>query len=237
MSGISGAKVVLTATAAHKIGGDVDRTIAQGAWLSRHRAPGLPRIIGFGSNGYLMERLEEGDGKPAVQDVVDVLRRDVWSKPGEVEFDEDALTLKVTKIIDEYAPHYTEFLNLILDPVFSASRTVALAHGDPTSENVMRRTTGELVLIDPLPATPAIPDLIEVDCGKMMQSAVGWELIRGNSRVTPWTPFELHDAIGDDLFDAAQSWGVIHLLRTLPYTTEEVREDVLKHLLPVMLGF
>ncbi len=237
MSGISGAQVVLTDGAAHKRGGDIDRTINQGAWLSRNRARGLPVVLAFDAHGYTMERLEEGDGSPVVADVVYSLKRDVWSKPAEVEFDENALELKLSKIVAEYAPDLTPILSSILDNVFDASRTPVLSHGDPTAENIMyRESTGELVVIDPIPATPAVPDLLEVDCGKLLQSAIGWEILRGNTRVAAWTPHELYSALTPELFVNAAPWCAVHLIRTLPYTTQEVRDGVIKLFPSVLLG-
>lgn len=49
-------------------------------------------------------------------------------------------------------------------------------HGDPTRENVMRhRTTGALVLIDPLPPRPYAPSMPILDCAKVVQSLLGWD--------------------------------------------------------------
>ena len=60
-----------------------------------------------------------------------------------------------------------------------------LTHGDPIIDNLMHRpkfayvkSDPQLVLIDPIPACPAIPDVLAVDVGRVIQSAVGYEALR-----------------------------------------------------------
>lgn len=113
-----------------------------------------------------------------------------------------------------------------------------LTHGDPIYDNVMYRPKPEwqkgshqLVLIDPIPATPAIPDVLAVDVGRVIQSAVGYEELRyvnlGN--IPSWprvnTTKRTHDAVNfvlnnfmpDEftLNDARASvyFAIIHMMR------------------------
>lgn len=49
-------------------------------------------------------------------------------------------------------------------------------HGDPTRENMMRhKSTGAIVLIDPLPPRPYAPNMPILDCAKVVQSLLGWD--------------------------------------------------------------
>lgn len=50
-----------------------------------------------------------------------------------------------------------------------------LTHGDPTLANVMIDDMNRVRLIDPIPARLDVPPLRELDLGKLLQSAAGWE--------------------------------------------------------------
>src|SRR5215471_10806275 len=95
-------------------------------------------------------------------------------------------------------------------------------HGDLTLANTMIRPgTRELVLIDPLPPTEKIPPLMEVDFGKLMQSALGWEslLLTG----APILQQALIDHIYRQIFrfnispKLVEFWTMVHLARIIPY--------------------
>jgi len=65
-------------------------------------------------------------------------------------------------------------------PVYAPDWTVpsvyCLTHGDPTVGNVMWR--GDQMLIgDPRPPRPYTPECADVDRGKILQSALGWESV------------------------------------------------------------
>src|SRR5437588_835106 len=85
--------------------------------------------------------------------------------------------------------------------------------------------TMELLLIDPIPATPAVPDLLCVDVGKMLQSAVGWESVRyqrpfrhGVSDLTRCLTLDEYE------WEASSYWCGVHLLRTLPYVDPSIHK-------------
>lgn len=126
----------------------------------------------------------------------------------------------------------------------------ALTHGDPIIDNVMWRvrTLGlerksELVLIDPIPACPALPDVEAVDVGRVIQSAIGYEHVRYMTQV------EINELNGTSLTErvdailnvwlqtfnlnearAALYCGIIHTLRGVR-TAQRVAPDRVQSLL------
>lgn len=119
---------------------------------------------------------------------------------------------------------------------------VGLTHGDPIIDNAMHRPKAtymksdpQLVLIDPIPACPAIPDVIAVDVGRVIQSAVGYEALRYadlqqlKDDFGGWgdkgSPLTTHDAVNYVLNDfmnneftlddarASIYFAIIHMLR------------------------
>lgn len=117
-----------------------------------------------------------------------------------------------------------------------------LTHGDPIIDNVLYRPSKtqwtidrQLVLIDPIPACSAVPDVLAVDVGRVIQSAVGYEAQRYGD-ITQFDPpnwsqadqtkrtrdavnFVLNDFMGDEftLNDARAAiyFAIIHQLRGL----------------------
>lgn len=110
-----------------------------------------------------------------------------------------------------------------------------LTHGDPIIDNLMHRplpehskSTPQLVLIDPIPACPAIPDVLAVDVGRVIQSAVGYEAVRYGT-VDDYDAYltfgKTHDAVNYVLNDfmneeftlndvrASIYFAIIHMLR------------------------
>lgn len=60
-----------------------------------------------------------------------------------------------------------------------------LTHGDPTVANLMCNKNAQLRLIDPRVAD-FMPSFRSVDCGKIMQSLLGWERVLANLEPTEW---------------------------------------------------
>lgn len=92
-----------------------------------------------------------------------------------------------------------------------------LTHGDPLIDNVLYRPSNtqwaidrQLVLIDPIPACPAIPDVLAVDVGRVIQSAAGYEAFRYGDLdfYRSWSAFDFtnrtHDAVSFVLNDFMQ---------------------------------
>ena len=106
-------------------------------------------------------------------------------------------------------------------------------HGDPTLENLMYRpSTGEPVLIDPLPDAvldDKVPSVRALDLGKVLQSGIGYEGVK-TGRFSGWM-------INPVIFDAVQArcrdqreWAqsralcALHVCRFIPYQTDDLRE-------------
>ena len=91
------------------------------------------------------------------------------------------------------------------------------------------------MVIDPIPATPAVPDLKSVDMGKIMTSVIGFERARyGEFPVINSLAFSTLSA---NELKATKYWAAVHLLRALPYTPSgKVRDDVAA-LIPTALCF
>jgi hypothetical protein len=227
--GGSGAFILMGQTMVGKFGHGAD---AQATWLEQHVSPATPRVVKRmshkGQSGYVMERLEEID--LTTLDHHDILMsmymqvaNNIWTEDPDVTNWATASTAsKISNICDKYefiTP--VKFNALLTDVMRNRDGLIAnLTHGDPTFDNVMMKSW-RLVLIDPIPATPAVPDLRSVDTGKMLQSIVGYEALKYGSH-SRWVcnadPFTLKTLIDSDLEWAATAmWCCIHLIRCLPY--------------------
>lgn len=225
------------------------RVVEQGLWLRRHQeVRSLPQVHSVGSAGYEMELLEPytwTDDLPlgARYAAYWWALREIWSRPQECHLNLNELSTKITFLVNK---HYggQSATRLQRELLWRAKRLrwgkllIGLTHGDPTRENVMLRPeTGELVLIDPVPATPAVPSVLAVDFGKMLQSIVGWEAIRyenADRHRHRWYSSYLRETLIATLpdvhveaeWDATIFWCAVHLLRALPYTPPELHDDV-----------
>lgn len=112
-------------------------------------------------------------------------------------------------------------------PVEEALRAEFI-HGDFTLANMMCRGA-QLVLIDPIPATGKVPPLREVDYGKLMQSALGWEyLLTGAPPVRNESLIDLvyRESYKDGLpKQRVEFWTMVHLARTIPYARNGMIRD------------
>jgi hypothetical protein len=242
--GSSGARVYGSNGVVRKVGtGAVGERVAlQGRWLLSHRGRSLPRVTRAGDTGYDMEPLLAApawalDHDAIFTEMLTSLNSEVWKLPAEVPYDEIALLTKVGDLCHrfELRTEYAHWRELHAEIDFNALQT-GLAHGDPTFDNVMfRESTGDLVLVDPLPSLitgPAIPDLRCVDLGKILQSVLGWERIRYGDDSEAFkidtTTFKLKVAHSQTEWQAVVLFGITHLLRTLPYVADPQRRDQLR---------
>jgi hypothetical protein len=211
----------------------VDRVTPQAEWLVRHTDRALPVVFAVEECGYLMERLRVVEPFTLVESDVDAiigrLARGVWHRQAEVKRDIAAHQDKIIPLEDRYATHeMRSFLWDFRETAFDSDQRACLTHGDPTLDNVMLRN--ELfVITDPIPATPAIPDLWAVDLGKILQSLVGYESARYGTpqhnplQVTPRTllrTLEWNDQI------RAVYWCVVHFLRAMPYVDDKIHDNL-----------
>lgn len=264
MRGSSSAKITYENGHVRKLDSDVTgrRVRDQGIWLRRYdESICLPAVNEIYANGYLMERLIEeslpvkyDDVLKMCQDILTTLANDLWHREStgvrfNIEFDYD--------VVRPRNVHRRYVAGLLKDVGLQSLRKImkgyedritwhrlrtGLTHGDPIIDNVLYRRSKtqweidrQLVLIDPIPACPALPDVLAVDVGRVIQSAVGYEALRyadlaelktdfgtwGGDRYPVNTRdavnFVLNDFMGDEftLDDARASiyFAIIHMMR------------------------
>lgn len=224
MRGSSGA-VVTELPMALKQGGW--RVTEQGRWLQSHPYAVLPRVYEVVSDGYFMEWLvdppyEMLDHRVLLGRVVSALHL-LWRRPPVVRLSQVAHEDKVSGLLTTKHLTVISELNDLHRRITWANLEAGLTHGDPTLDNVMLRGS-QVVLIDPIPATPAVPDLRCVDTGKLLQSILGYEVLRYADSTYEWrlTPDHLGVLVeGDNEWLATVYWCVVHLLRAIPYMPNE----------------
>lgn len=228
MSGLSGARVLVIGDDAVKMGYDApNRVVEQGQWLLDNAETHLPVVRRVLPRGYAMEALTHIPIQDVSLDrVVDALADSVWRYAPTVHVDTSRTLLKIDKILRKHAPQLLP--EAITATAYIRRTDDCLAHGDPTAENVMLRGD-TYVIIDPLPATEAIPDDAAVDVGKLLQSAHGWEEMKGEER-SHWRPEDVAKYFSDEVFAVGELWCVVHFIRTLPYVSKEVKPRVVSKL-------
>lgn len=210
-----------------------ERVLAQAKWLDEHRSSVVPVIFDVMPNGYMMERLEEVE--PFTLDIADLdaiigrLSRGVWYHQAEIHLSETAHCEKMLGLEKKFASHEMKlFLWEFRETAFDDDQRRCLTHGDPTLDNVMRRS-GYFVITDPIPATPAVPDLWAVDLGKILQSLTGFEYVRYG--VTPHKSTEVRPGHLLDTLDwndriRTVYWCVVHYLRAMPYVDDTIHDKL-----------
>lgn len=232
--GSSGAAVRILESSVIKSGGP--RVSQQGLWLYAHSSiASLPHVFRVEAEYYEMERLEERHAGFVMSDHAQAVAG-LWANEPEVTFELDMHQHKISALLTAHAPDLYDTVMVRSDSLPWDHLKRGLTHGDPTVENVMRHPVRDhLVLIDPIPATPAVPDLVSVDLGKMLQSAIGWESVRYDLPYKPSLTSSLaglrHVMRELPVVDSAAAWYwcVVHLLRALPYVQhdKEVTQRVL----------
>lgn len=236
MRGSSGARFSFVDGTVWKRGNQ--RVVAQGEWLRLHPLPVLPEVSRVTDDGYEMEQLVSAppwvlDHRTLLEQMLVDLSVQIWSRPPEVKLDPLELRNKVNALLDRFVSEDDPARRLVNELFYRIKwydLECCLTHGDPTFDNVMfREETGRLVLIDPVPATPAVPDIRVVDLGKIMQSALGWEKVRYGSEEAQFvvSPLTLRNRIPlDNEWLGTVFWGVVHILRTLPYVSTDVHSEL-----------
>lgn len=78
-------------------------------------------------------------------------------------------------------------------PSWVTASDTCLTHGDPTVSNAMTRDDS-LVMVDPRPPRPYVPQSHHADRGRILQSAFGWETVAYGQPPVSWTmPFFWED--------------------------------------------
>lgn len=175
-----------------------------------------PEIYRIVPGGYEMEMLEPAPRRGVVQlaEVVQRLRSEVWDRP---EFVPHARSPQWLELQRRWCALNAVWLVDSLHRLYPTEPVdgYCLIHGDPALSNLMVR--GEyLVLTDPMPRLAyraEIPNLPEVDCGKLVQSACGWERMLGVESSLWNEPQTLLGMIPEEMRDKAVFWGAVHLAR------------------------
>lgn len=228
----------------------------QGIWLSQHdESRALPRASVIYHDGYRMEKLSMSDlpttwkeTQDLCEEILEVLDRDLWGfdfenpvpklvRPDEfAHLDYIAQLLKDVNMRKQLLRTLHNFTKQIHWYDLAQSRT----HGDSIIDNLAYRrsslvTLREPVLIDPIPACPALPDVQALDVGRVLQSAAGYEVLRyGAKRDVLSTPLSerlgvilnLWCSLSFNLNEAraALHFAVIHTLRGVR-TAQRVAPD------------
>lgn len=192
-TGSSGAVVKLHETFVTKHGDE--RVGRQGRWLYEHRnVMCLPRVTYVADTWYTMEKLKPF--APAahvpftlqdrIEHTFNAARLQLWVEPAEVpKFDgETHLKWLAPNLVGLPSWFTSRLHNLYLFIDFDRLKR-GLTHGDLILDNTMQ-CGGRVVFIDPIPATPAVPDIILSDVGRLLQSLVNYEETRYESQTTSY---------------------------------------------------
>lgn len=249
IKGSSGAKINYHSDYVVKSFPGNGRLYQQALWLERLGGSDiLPQVYQVRRDYYTMEMLSEppyGLLKhfAVLQHMIAGLASDVWSKPPEVSFDKKALYDKIKYLA------YDNSLDACLPEIHDIGEsiewnalTACMTHGDVTFDNVMiRPSTGQLVLIDPIPAVTSLgaADLRSSDFGHILRSCFGFEAVRYDDELLRFNvqPNDIKMFVGNDNeWRASLFWCVVHMLRTLPYMPAE-RHAVMRSLTIDALDF
>lgn len=233
MHGASGARVQLTDVAT-KTSDDpavLGRLRDQYRWLKAQRTGRTVRVIRQVWRGYTMERLQEYGDASNPRRLNEPIRA-IWSQPAHVELDtwehaayvvsrlqqrlhDDVLVKQCLDLLD-YVMSRQEFL------------TRCLTHGDITRANLLHRY-GTPVLIDPIPATPALADIKAFDVSKIVISILGYERIAQEWRDTTRDDREWLSALLLELnyveIECVRYMSVVQIARLLPYHPQHMWDD------------
>ena len=228
MRGSSGARFTFAEHTVRKH--DTERTggrvVEQGRWLRDNAAPALPVVHAVHPTSYTMERLTEVTASPKLMaEVIDACAQ-LWCRPARQRWNGVAHWRWIAQLLNDTVADGSAMDRTLLlaagrlpDPTTLYG---CLTHGDPIIDNVLwRESSGELVVIDPIPATGAVPDVLSSDVGRLMQSAYGYERARyGEAHELPdvrTTALLAYDYVGVPLTDTEYSWclywAAVHTLR------------------------
>jgi len=200
-----------------------------------------PKILSIGIDFYEMEHLNSIpraalERSPHLQCLLLiyaqlVLKENVWNRP--------------PSPLAEYKTWYEELLKWAVDKDFywitdqqiqelyftNPIPKKCMIHGDPTLANVMLRRNGDIILIDPIQPYLKIPQLADVDRGKLLQSATGWE-----HQLDPvWA--DRHPSMIEAVVCKlnrletlrAWFWAMVHYSRIIPYAKDKKMADWAKN--------
>lgn len=218
------------------------RVVEQGVWLRMHECQVLPKVYEVHRCGYVMERLTPPEAQATtVQLLVHVANalNTIWYRYQSADdlnhFIRDRHSMWLRKLLRETLPtdRHGPLLNAVQYLPEPTTLQRRLTHGDPIVDNVMHRDD-VMVLIDPIPSTYAVPDVLCSDVGRLIQSGLGYEGARygfDTQRIAPRTVAELAYEVAlvkltDEEYAWALYWAALHCLRGV--RTAPVKHDVLE---------
>ncbi len=184
-----------------------------------------PRIYDVKKDFYIMEKLAQPKpielfSETAIIEIHRILKKYVHTKnPPSFDYQ---WTEKLKKFLSRYSDLVDyRIVDEFYNPKIPSSET-CLIHGDTTLANVMLRGK-QILLIDPVAPRGKIPPLREVDYGKMLQSALGWEAIQQR---LPYKENQLIESVLSPIENRriVFFWAMIHIIRILPRAQK--RSDV-----------
>lgn len=158
-----------------------------------------PKIFALIPNGYVMEKLEKPEIHEASLLVIEsALEEHVWCR--------EAIPISNDETWVEKLKKYG------INTDLSMAGTPCLAHGDPTLSNLLHRG-GYPILADPRPPRDFIPQCKETDMGRILQSALGWEVAAYG---WPKVDFKLPNFMFDSYYaERALFWAIAAATRIL----------------------
>jgi hypothetical protein len=238
MPGRSGATVKVTGEVAHKSATDPaaqSRLFAQMQWLRLHKASWVVRVHEPTLNGYTMERLYSWEPPPGAFNKV---AHKVWSQPAEVDLDLSAHCKYVyDKVTSELPQKGWGFRQEVMEKMqyvmhHDERLTRCLTHGDLTRSNVMRTHDNWPVVIDPIPATPAVADIKAFDVSTAVISLLGLEHVQfGWPEPTSLDMLHLSGMLWEMNhveLECVRYMSVVQIARRLPYHPEEMHDDLIE---------
>lgn len=241
LMGFSGARITIGEVTVLKET-DTMQAVTQAAYMDYLQVG--PRVIGSGVNGdrsyYIMEKLtplEEGD--EPYGDIIVTLQTKVWNRQAIAPNDAwlrfmfpwlDSLPTPLGQYAWKEAYHHRANAFHSYTGAFKAQ--LCLTHGDPTLSNVYRGYDSvagrpRIYISDPVVPHTKIPSLPEVDLGRLLQSAFGWEDRLRRKPITHWpTAGEAIEKVGlpFSYHKRALFWAGVNALRVAPYA-ERIQMD------------
>ncbi len=224
------------------------RVVAQGEWILGHSNQALPEVRSVFRNssqwGYTMDRLdtiplELLDGRKLATSIVRLLQASFWREAPEVEFDESAHADRLSPITAPLTGRRRDVFDRLRARIEWDRLSRGLTHGDPIFDNVLFTRDGSMILIDPIPSTPGLPDVIALDIGRIFQSCVGYERVTYELPAPDNVPLDMVISMTrlahDDLM-AALYFGIVHLLRSMVYVSARKAKHLLEECVDSLIG-
>lgn len=222
----SGARIIVADDSVIKIG---PGTYNQAKYMVHLSCNRTPAIYSSWPDGYAMEKLDEPDLSTTehIRTLLHMaklaLEKEFWCRAPTQTIGFASWKLELDAWAEDY-PWLQGMVHRLYN--FADPMRECLIHGDPTLANCMKRDN-KLVFIDPLRPGGKIPNFAEVDLGKLLQSALGWEHALVSSVPMPWGGMSSELLIGMDELQQRRAWFwcAVHCARLVPYATEtRIRE-------------